>query len=99
MVLVELARYRLREGASETALLEAEEAIQRTVGPSHPGYIDRVLLKGTDGSYILIMRWENQEAAGSWNSTLFASQPGQKLGSLVDASSMSMERLTSLVPS
>jgi len=97
MAFVELARYRLREGADEAALIEAEEEIQRAVGPSHPGYVGRNLLKGADGSYVLIMRWENQQAAETWNGTLFGSQAGRKLGSLVDATSMSMERLTSIV--
>ena len=98
MALVEIARYRLQEGANETALTEAEEEIQRTVGPSHPGYVSRNLLKGADGSYVLIMRWENEQAAATWNATLFRSQAGQKLGPLVDASSMSMEHLTPIRP-
>jgi heme-degrading monooxygenase HmoA len=98
MAFVEIARYRLREGADEAALTEAEEEIQRTIGPSHPGYVGRHLLKGADGTYVLIMHWENQQAADTWNATLFGSKAGQKLGPLVDGSSMSMERLTPLKP-
>lgn len=98
MALVEIARYRLQEGADESALIEAEEEIQQTVGPSHAGYVSRNLLKGADGSYVLIMHWENEQAASTWNATLFRSQAGQKLGPLVDASSMSMEHLTPLKP-
>ena len=98
MALVELARYRLRSGVSDKALLEAEGEIQRTVGPSHPGYLGRELLKAADGGYVLIMKWENQHVAETWNQTLFASEAGRKLGSLVEASSMSMERLTPIKP-
>jgi hypothetical protein len=44
------------------------------------------------------MKWENQHAAETWNQTLFASEAGRKLGPLVEASSMSMERLTPIKP-
>lgn len=98
MAFVEIARYRLQEGADEATLTEAEEEIQLTVGPSHPGYVSRNLLKGEDGTYVLIMHWQNRQAAETWNATLFGSKAGQKLGPLVDGSSMSMERLTSLEP-
>ena len=98
MALVEIARYRLQEGANEANLTETEEEIQRTVGPSHPGYVGRNLLKRADGGYVLIMHWENEQAATTWNATLFRSQAGQKLGSLIDVSSMSIEHLTLLKP-
>ena len=98
MTIVEIAHYRLRQGADDAALLAAEAEIQQAVGPSHPGYQGRELLKSADGTYVLIMRWENQQAADSWNGTLFQSPAGPKLGALVDPSSMSRESLTALVP-
>ena len=98
MSIIELARYRLQAGAAENALAAAEEEIQRSVGPSHPGYAGRELLKSSDGSFVLVMHWENAEAAETWNNTLFASAAGRQLGPLVDPSSMSMERLTSFKP-
>jgi heme-degrading monooxygenase HmoA len=98
MAIIELARYRLQAGADEKVLAAAEEEIQRTVGPSHPGFVSRELLKSSDGSLVLIMRWENAEAAETWNNTLFASAAGRQLGPLVDPASMSMERLTSFKP-
>ena len=52
MALVEIARYKLREGASEQALLEAEGEIQRAVVPKHPGYVSRELPKTADGGYV-----------------------------------------------
>ena len=96
MAIVELAKYKLLPGADPTALAQAEQQIQAEVGPKHPGYLGRELLCAADGSYVLIMRWENQESANSWNNTLFASEAGRKLGSLVDPKSMSKEVLTTL---
>jgi heme-degrading monooxygenase HmoA len=96
MAYVELAKYKLLPGGDPNVLLDVEQEIQREVGPKHPGYIGRELLRAADGSYVLIMRWENQESASTWNKTLFDSQAGQKLGSLVDPKSMSMENLTTI---
>jgi heme-degrading monooxygenase HmoA len=98
MAIVELAKYRLQAGAAEKTLAAAEEEIQRSVGPSHPGFVGRELLKSSDGSFVLIMHWATAEAAETWNNTLFASAAGRQLGPLVDPSSMSMERLTSFLP-
>ncbi len=98
MAIVEIARYRLREGADDAALAEAERTIQREVGPQHPGYVGRDLLRAADGEYVLVMRWENQAAADSWNPTLFQSPAGQKLGSMVDPATMKKEILTSVAP-
>jgi heme-degrading monooxygenase HmoA len=67
-------------------------------GPKHPGYLGRKLLRAADGSYVLIMRWENEESASTWTNTLFASKAGRKLGSLVDPKSMSKEILTTVTP-
>ena len=98
MAYVELARYKLLPGADTKVLTEVEQEIQREVGPKHPGYIGRELLRAADGSYVLIMHWANEEASGTWNNTLFASEAGRKLGSLVDPKSMSMEKLTTVKP-
>ena len=75
---------------------ETEAQIQAEVGPKHAGYLGRKLFRAADGSYVLLMHWENAEAAGSWNSTLFASEAGRKLGSLVDPQSMTKETLTKI---
>ncbi len=98
MAIVEIARYKLQGGADPAALAQAEEEIQREVGPKHPGYIGRELLRAQDGSYVLIMRWESEEAAGTWNNTLFASPAGRRLGPMVDPASMSIERLSTVRP-
>ena len=78
--------------------LRVEQQIQTEVGPKHPGYLGRDLLRAADGSYVLIMRLENEESASTWNNTLFASVAGRKLGSLVDPKSMSMEKLVTVKP-
>ncbi len=98
MAHIELAKYKLLPGINPHTLAEVEQQIQNEVGPKHPGYLGRELFCAADGSYILLMRWADAQAASTWNNTLFASQAGQKLGSLVDPQSMSMEILTTVLP-
>lgn len=61
MAYVELAKYKLLPDADPNVLIGVEQEIQREIGPKHPGYIGRELLRAADGSYVLIMRWKNQE--------------------------------------
>ena len=98
MAIIELARYKLLPGVDASLLAEVEQQIQTEVAPKHPGYLGRELLGAADGSYVLIMRWQNEESASTWNNTLFASEAGRKLGSLVDPKSMSMEKLVTVRP-
>ena len=98
MAIVELAKYRLLPGTDPDILMEVEQEIQQKVGPTLSGYLGRELLLATDGSYVLIMHWANEAAAGTWNHTLFASEAGRKLGSLVDPKSMSKDMLTTVKP-
>ena len=98
MAFVELAKFKLLPGVDPNALVEVEQQIQHEVAPKPQGYLGRELLHAADESYVLIMRWESNEAASTWNNTLFASEAGRKLGSLVDRTSMSMEILTSVKP-
>lgn len=98
MAHIELAKYKLLPGVDPNVLAAVEQQIQNEVGPQHPGYLGRELFRAADGSYVLIMRWADAQAAGTWNGTLFASEAGRKLGSLVDPQSMSMESLATVVP-
>ncbi|MBP7686273.1 MAG: antibiotic biosynthesis monooxygenase [Thermoflexales bacterium] len=98
MAHIELAKYKLLPGVDPSALAQVEQQIQNEVGPKHPGYVGRELFHAADGSYVLLMRWADAQAASTWNNTLFASEAGRKLGSLVDPQSMSMEILTTAVP-
>ena len=98
MAHIELAKYKLLPGVDPSTLAEVEQQIQTEVGPQHPGYLGRELFRAADGSYVLLMRWADAQSASTWNTTLFASEAGRKLGSLVDPQSMSMDILATVVP-
>ena len=96
MAIVEIARYKLAPGTDPASLAAVEHEIQHEVGPKHSGYIGRELLRAPDGSYVLIMRFENQAAADSWNTTLFGSAAGRQLGPMVDPKSMTKETFSTV---
>ncbi len=94
MAIIEIARYRLKPGADEGALFQAEKQIQQEIAPAYPGYLGRELAQGAEGEFVLIMRWETQAAADGWNAVLFQNAAGRALGGLVDPASMRKETLT-----
>ena len=98
MAIIEVARYKLREGANEQALIQAEKEIQQGVGRHYAGNLGRELSRGENGEFVLIMRWESQTAADGWNAALFQDPAGRTLGGLVDPTSMRKETLTLVAP-
>ena len=60
---VEWAPFRVREGVSEAALLEASEALQRDFLAGQRGFVRRELLRGKDGQWVDLVYWENEETA------------------------------------
>jgi hypothetical protein len=62
-IVVELAPFTLAEGADETALMHASEALQSGFLSTQPGFIRRDLLKGPDRQWIDLVYWESREAA------------------------------------
>lgn len=62
-VVVEWAPFRLAAGASEAALLEASDAIQRDFLRHQPGFVRRELLRGADGQWADVVVWADEPTA------------------------------------
>jgi hypothetical protein len=62
-VVIEWAPFRVREGVTEAALLDAAEAVQRDFLARQPGFLGRELARGADGSWADIVRWADASAA------------------------------------
>ena len=60
MAVIEIARYRLRSGADEQTLIDAEKEIQQGLARHYPGSLSRELSRGENGEFVLIMHWESQ---------------------------------------
>ena len=59
---VEVALFRLRDGASEAAFLAASDALQAALAGC-AGYLGRRLLRGEGGQWIDQVEWASREAA------------------------------------
>ena len=62
-VVIEWAPFRLADGVSEAALLDASEALQRDFLRHQPGFLGRELLRGPDGQWADLVMWESRAAA------------------------------------
>lgn len=60
---IELASFRLAEGANEVALIAASDAMQEGFLKLQKGFIKRDLVKTADGQWADVVYWENQESA------------------------------------
>ncbi len=58
-----LAPIQLKEGVSETALIEASDAFQARFVDRHPGIQKRLLLRAKDGGYADLVFFANKDAA------------------------------------
>jgi hypothetical protein len=62
-VVIEWAPFRLRDGATEAALLVASDAIQREFLGRQPGFVRRELARGAGGLWADVVHWADGAAA------------------------------------
>jgi hypothetical protein len=60
---IEWAPFRLADGVTDAALLEASETLQRDFLQHQAGFVRRELLRGADGQWVDLVYWEDQTAA------------------------------------
>ena len=60
---VELAPFTLKEGITESKLLEASRAVQENFVEQQPGFIKRELVRKSGKAYLELVYWESQEHA------------------------------------
>ena len=62
---MEWAPFRLRSDVSEGALLEAAARMQDRFLKQQPGYLNRELVRGSDGSYVDVIWWRSHADAAA----------------------------------
>jgi hypothetical protein len=62
---IEWAPFRLREGVTESELLEASNAIQRNFLDGRPGFLRRELARSDDGLWSDVVQWSDAAAAAA----------------------------------
>ena len=62
MILV-IKSFRLKEGADETAFLEADQLLQREFTFKQPGILECTTAKGTNGQWLVLHLWTSAQVA------------------------------------
>ena len=76
-MVIEVSQFKLVPGADESRFLEAAETSQREFLAQQPGFISRELLRGDDGAWLDMVRFESAEAARDAFAA-FAGHPGAR---------------------
>lgn len=92
-VLVETIHFRLADGVTDEAFLEASDALQSSVFDRINGFLSREITK-EDGArqWTIIVRFRNEQACNEAGSEMMTSESGLELLKMIDPSSMEMTR-------
>jgi hypothetical protein len=94
MTYLELGKFRLRAGVSTKALFEAERAIRHGRIQQQPGYLGRELGHNGNGEWLILIRWDSQEAGEAWSPIFMQDPVAQQLIAAIDMSTMQQEHYT-----
>lgn len=94
MAVVEIANFRLRDGADEQAFLEAEHQLRNGQIRQHPGFIKRELGKSDSGEWVMVLTWETQADAKSWGPKFMQDPAGKAFAQQLDLGSMRQNSYT-----
>lgn len=95
---IEVVRFKLKAAATTEQILKAESDIRTGAIQKQAGYQGRDLYQDADGTWLVIIRWDNQAAADAWSGIFKSLKEGQAFGSLMDFSSARQEQYTIVNP-
>ena len=93
MAVVEVVRFRLAQGADESAFLAENRKAQAFVA-EQPGFVSRELARGDDGAWLVLVRWHDAAAADASFARFVAAAAMQPFMALLDGPSMEAGRYT-----
>lgn len=94
MAYIQVARFKLRDGVTDEAFMEAERAIRDGRIRQQPGYLGRETARGEDGEWLVLIRWETKENSEAW-SPIFRQDPdGQTFAGCLDFTTMHQDHYT-----
>ena len=95
---LEVVRFHLKAGVTTEQFLSAENDLRGGAIQKQPGYQGRDVYQDSDGSWLIILRWDNQEAAEAWTPIFMTLKEGQAYGSLMNFSSARQEHYSLVNP-
>jgi len=91
MAVIEIVRFRLKDGADEGEFRVLNERFQREVVPTLPGLERREATRAQDGEWILILRYRDVETADRGPAADTSELSGRFIA-MIDMASMSAGR-------
>jgi antibiotic biosynthesis monooxygenase (ABM) superfamily enzyme len=95
---LEVVRFKLRADVTPDQLFKAEKVIRQGIIKSQPGYQGREIYQDADGTWLIIIRWDDKAAADAWTTIFMTLKEGQAFGSLLDFSNARQEHYTLVNP-
>jgi quinol monooxygenase YgiN len=92
MTVIEILRFRLIEGADESAFLVADKSVQEEFAYQQSGLLRRTTARSDDGEWVVIEIWESAEAADAGAVNRDADPSVAVLKTFVDAATLSQVR-------
>ena len=95
---LEVVRFKLKPEVTTEQFLKAESDIRKGAIKSQAGYQGRDVYQDTDGSWLIIIRWDDKASADAWTPIFMTLKEGQSFGGLLDFSSARQEHYTLVKP-
>jgi heme-degrading monooxygenase HmoA len=95
---VEVVRLNLRAGVEEQRLLDAEKAVRDGMIKDQAGFRGRELLKGKDGHWMIILRFDTDKDMDQWRANLKGDPAMKAFGALLDFGTMRNESYETAIP-
>ncbi len=92
-MIVELAQFKAKSGASDDDVLVASQEAHDGFLAKQKGYVGRELLKSSEGEWVDIIHWETMEDAQAAMNSFMDHPSTKKFGEVIDSSSIKMMHL------
>ena len=91
---LEVVRFKLKSEVTTEQFLKAENDIRKGAIKTQAGYQGRDVYQDADGTWLIIIRWDDKASADAWTPIFMTLKEGQTFGSLMDFSSARQEHYT-----
>ena len=95
---VEVVKFNLKAGVTTEQFLKAESDVRASIIQQQKGYQGRDVYQNADGSWLIIIRWDDKASAEGWVLIFMSLKEGQAFGGLMDFSSARQEHYTLVNP-
>ncbi len=95
---IEAVRFKLKAEVTLEQFLKAENDIRLGAIQTQAGYQGRDVYQDSDGTWLIIIRWDDKASAEAWTPIFKTLKEGQAFGGLMDFSSARQEHYILVKP-